>query len=150
MLGMPRAEHMSSSPQHMGRLFEICAYKRQRYTSMGVFVYSCWLLVTQSAAFSFLTSGHHSCFPFQRRSPLASFAQDAVEEAAPDFAGTLNVFYITSRSIDDALEESITGEIMLFVATCESVLLASRSFQLSLEYLVLVGDWFLGACCHAW
>eukprot|EP00903_Cladosiphon_okamuranus_P015713 g14505.t1 len=43
--------------------------------------------------------------------------QDAMEDAAPDLAGTLNLFYITSRSIDDALAESITGEIMLFVLT---------------------------------
>eukprot|EP00752_Nemacystus_decipiens_P008590 g7670.t1 len=43
--------------------------------------------------------------------------QDAMEEAAPDFADTVNVFYITSRSIDDALAESIGGEIVLFVAT---------------------------------
>ena len=43
-----------------------------------------------------------------------------MEEAAPDFAGTLNVFYITSRSIDDALAESIGGEIVLFIATCEN------------------------------
>lgn len=42
-----------------------------------------------------------------------------MEEAAPDFAGTLNVFYITSRSTDDGIEASITGEIGLFVATCE-------------------------------
>eukprot|EP00903_Cladosiphon_okamuranus_P022061 g20288.t1 len=43
--------------------------------------------------------------------------QDAMEEAAPDFAGTLNVFYLTTRSLEDALAESVSGEIGLFVAT---------------------------------
>lgn len=43
-----------------------------------------------------------------------------MEEEAPRFADVLNVFYLTSRSIDDALAESITGEIVLFIATCES------------------------------
>lgn len=42
-----------------------------------------------------------------------------MEDRASDFSGTLNVFYITSRSIDDALGESIGGEIILFVITCE-------------------------------
>lgn len=50
-----------------------------------------------------------------------------MEEVAPDFAGTLNVFYLTSRSIDDALIESVAGEIMLYIATCESCFLLPSS-----------------------
>lgn len=42
-----------------------------------------------------------------------------MEKAALDFAGVLNVFYLTTRSIEDGLEESVGGEIALFVATCE-------------------------------
>lgn len=41
-----------------------------------------------------------------------------MEERQDDF-DALNVFYITSRSIDDALEESVSGEIFLFITTCE-------------------------------
>lgn len=31
----------------------------------------------------------------------------------------VNIVYFTSRSLDDALSESVAGEIFLFVATCE-------------------------------
>lgn len=43
-----------------------------------------------------------------------------MEEAATDFTGVLNVFYLTSRSIQDGLAESIVGEMPLFTATCKS------------------------------
>ena len=42
-----------------------------------------------------------------------------MEESAPDFADVLNVFYLTSRSIEDALEEAVFGEVFLFLATCK-------------------------------
>ncbi len=42
-----------------------------------------------------------------------------MEESAPDFAGVLSVFYLTSRSVEDALDESVSGEAFLYVATCE-------------------------------
>ncbi|CAM9459401.1 unnamed protein product [Scytosiphon promiscuus] len=47
--------------------------------------------------------------------------QDTMEEAQEDYANVLNVFYLTSRSTDDALEESVSGEIFLFITTCEFV-----------------------------
>lgn len=41
-----------------------------------------------------------------------------MDEAADDF-DVLDVFYLTSRSTDDALNESVTGEMFLFITTCE-------------------------------
>lgn len=43
------------------------------------------------------------------------------DEAERVGAQGLNVVYSTSRSMDDALSESVSGEIYLFVATCERV-----------------------------
>ncbi|CAM9506157.1 unnamed protein product [Ectocarpus sp. 12 AP-2014] len=42
--------------------------------------------------------------------------QDAMEEVTDDF-DVVDVYYLTSRSTDDALEESVTGEIFLFITT---------------------------------
>ena len=68
------------------------------------------------------------CTVFGMNSPFLSVRspKDVVEEAATDFAGVLNVFYLTSRSIEDGLAESIIGEMRLFTATCESVVPSSR------------------------
>lgn len=45
--------------------------------------------------------------------------QGLMSEVADSFSSTFNVVYRTGRSIDDALEESISGELYLFVTTCE-------------------------------
>ncbi|CAM9391119.1 unnamed protein product [Ectocarpus sp. 12 AP-2014] len=42
--------------------------------------------------------------------------QDAMEEATENF-DVLDVYYLTSRSGDDALEEAVSGEIFLFITT---------------------------------
>ncbi|CAM9260832.1 unnamed protein product [Ectocarpus sp. 13 AM-2016] len=42
--------------------------------------------------------------------------QDAMEEARETF-DVLDVYYLTSRSGDDALEEAVSGEIFLFITT---------------------------------
>lgn len=42
-----------------------------------------------------------------------------MEESQDDFADVFSVLYLTSRSIDDALAESVSGEIFLYIATCE-------------------------------
>lgn len=44
--------------------------------------------------------------------------QDFMDDLGDEYDSIFEVEYITSRSIDDAFEESITGEIPLFVATC--------------------------------
>lgn len=44
--------------------------------------------------------------------------QDLLEEES-DADDVYNIQYLTARSIDDALDESISGEISLFIATCE-------------------------------
>ncbi|CBJ26534.1 conserved unknown protein [Ectocarpus siliculosus] len=46
--------------------------------------------------------------------------QDAMDEAANNF-DVFDVFYLTSRSTDDALNESVTGEMFLFIITCEEI-----------------------------
>lgn len=43
--------------------------------------------------------------------------QDLIVDEADNF-GELNINYFTGRSIDDALAESVSGEIFLFIATC--------------------------------
>ncbi|CAM9459542.1 unnamed protein product, partial [Scytosiphon promiscuus] len=43
--------------------------------------------------------------------------QDTMEERQDDFADVVDVFYITSRSTDDALAEAVAGELFLFVLT---------------------------------
>ncbi|CAM9472608.1 unnamed protein product [Ascophyllum nodosum] len=43
--------------------------------------------------------------------------QDFMKEQAEEYSSILGIEYITGRSIDDALNESISGEIFLFVAT---------------------------------
>ena len=45
--------------------------------------------------------------------------QDTMEDLNGDFADVVSVLYLTSRSLDDAFDESISGEIFLFAATCE-------------------------------
>ncbi|CAN0500141.1 unnamed protein product, partial [Ectocarpus sp. 8 AP-2014] len=42
--------------------------------------------------------------------------QDAMEEATDDF-DVLDVYYLTSRSGNDALGEAMSGEIFLFITT---------------------------------
>ncbi|CAM9472819.1 unnamed protein product [Ascophyllum nodosum] len=44
--------------------------------------------------------------------------QDFMKEQAEEYNSIFGIEYITGRSIDDALNESISGEIFLFVATC--------------------------------
>lgn len=44
--------------------------------------------------------------------------QDLLEAEAENM-DVFNIHYLTSRSIDDALEESVSGEIFLFITTCE-------------------------------
>lgn len=82
-----------------------------------------------------------ACFALQLHPSLAWRAQDVMEETAPDFAGTMNVLYLTTRSIEDALAESVTGEIGLFIGTCESPHARFRWFRFppSGFLLVLVG-----------
>ena len=46
---------------------------------------------------------------------------DLLEGEVDSYASVVNVKYPTSRSIDDALGESVGGEIPLFIATCECV-----------------------------
>lgn len=50
---------------------------------------------------------------------FVSSPQDTLGETAADFADDLNVFYFTSRATDDALADSISGEVVLFVITCK-------------------------------
>lgn len=45
--------------------------------------------------------------------------QDTLAETADGFADDLTVYYFTSRSMDDALAESVSGEALLFVITCK-------------------------------
>lgn len=52
----------------------------------------------------------------------ARLLQDTMEDVQDDFPNVLNVFYLTSRSTDDALAESVSGEIFLFITTCEQKL----------------------------
>lgn len=57
---------------------------------------------------------------------------DFFEDEAGSYSDTFTVVYFTARSIDDALAESVTGEIFLFIATCASVLdchLRRRSYR---------------------
>lgn len=44
--------------------------------------------------------------------------QDLLEEES-DADDVFNILYLTGRSIDDALNESVSGEIPLFFTTCE-------------------------------
>ncbi|CAN0269125.1 unnamed protein product, partial [Ascophyllum nodosum] len=44
--------------------------------------------------------------------------QDLMSEQEEEFASIFGIKYITGRSIDDALEESVSGETFLFVTTC--------------------------------
>lgn len=50
-----------------------------------------------------------------------------MEEATDDF-DVVDVYYFTSRSIDDALSESVSGEIYLFITACEGVAKSSKMF----------------------
>ncbi|CAM9710197.1 unnamed protein product, partial [Ectocarpus sp. 4 AP-2014] len=43
--------------------------------------------------------------------------EDKLEASTDDFADVFQLFYLTSRSFDDALEESVSGEIFLYIAT---------------------------------
>lgn len=46
--------------------------------------------------------------------------QDRMRQKAAG-VDTLNVAYFTGRSMDDSLAESVSGEVFLFVVTCESL-----------------------------
>lgn len=48
--------------------------------------------------------------------------QDLFADDADSYSDTFTVVYFTGRSIDDALEESVTGEIFLFITTCAFLL----------------------------
>lgn len=52
--------------------------------------------------------------------------QDLMEDKAESYSSIFTVLYLTGRSIDDALAESVSGEIYLFIATCEKRPLGSR------------------------
>ena len=58
---------------------------------------------------------HDSCYTSLVR--FLGRSQDLIE-AEQDNYGDLNIEYMTGRSLDDGLEESVSGEIFLFVATC--------------------------------
>lgn len=44
--------------------------------------------------------------------------QNAMDEVSDDF-DVFGVYYVTSRSTDDALSESVSGEIYLFMIACK-------------------------------
>lgn len=48
-----------------------------------------------------------------------------MDEAADDF-DVFGMFYLTSRSTDDALNESVTGEMFLFITTCEEIVKSQK------------------------
>lgn len=45
--------------------------------------------------------------------------QELMAAAAISYDGVFNVKYMTGRSLNDALNESLSGELFLFVITCE-------------------------------
>lgn len=49
-----------------------------------------------------------------------------MEDVTEDF-DVVDLYYLTSRSIDDALEESVTGEIFLFITTCKRMAKSYKS-----------------------
>lgn len=51
---------------------------------------------------------------------LADF-QDLMSEVADEYDTIPGIEYLTGRSIDDAMEESISGEGSLFGITCEFI-----------------------------
>ena len=51
--------------------------------------------------------------------------QDRMRKKAAEIE-SLNVAYFTGRSMDDSLAESVSGEIFLFVVTCELLVAAYR------------------------
>lgn len=79
--------------------------------------------------------------------------QDKLEASTDDFADVFEVYYLTSRSFDDALEESVSGEIFLYVATCERVVelnydnsvKASRKTNWNMYFRVLLSRYTLQA-----
>lgn len=44
--------------------------------------------------------------------------QDFMKDQNEEYESTIGIEYITSRSIEDALTESVSGEAFLFVITC--------------------------------
>ena len=48
---------------------------------------------------------------------MADF-QDFMKDQEDEYESTIGIEYITSRSIEDALTESVSGESFLFVTTC--------------------------------
>ena len=48
---------------------------------------------------------------------MADF-QDFMKDQDEEYESTIGIEYITSRSIEDALTESVSGESFLFVTTC--------------------------------
>lgn len=51
---------------------------------------------------------------------MADF-QDLMSEVADEYDTIIGIEYLTGRSIDDAMEESISGEGSLFGITCKFV-----------------------------
>lgn len=43
---------------------------------------------------------------------------DLMDDEVDNYKDTFTLVYLTGRSIDDALEESVTGEVFLFIITC--------------------------------
>ena len=65
---------------------------------------------------------HYVCRPDVEVCPdfalVAVYTQNLLAEEAGN-EGDLNIVYTTKRSNDDAVEESVSGEVFLFVITCE-------------------------------
>lgn len=51
--------------------------------------------------------------------PLPLSGQKLMADEVETHADTIDLTYLTGRSIDDALAESLSGEIFLFVITCK-------------------------------
>ena len=64
-----------------------------------------------------------------------------MSEREEEFASIFGIKYITGRSIQEALEESVSGETFLFVTTCGFLLYKSFTIQ---GYLGGRG----GVCCQ--
>lgn len=63
-------------------------------------------------------------------------------EAEADTYSVFNVLYLTGRSIDDALEESVSGELFLFITTCE---LRDESKN-GMRRVLYRDNWCVGPC----
>ncbi|CAM9613684.1 unnamed protein product [Ectocarpus sp. 12 AP-2014] len=67
----------------------------------------------------------------------ASFSE-AMDEAADDF-DVLDVYYLTSRSTEDALEEAVSGEIFLFITTCKRMAMSNKTLGQNAPGLMQLG-----------